>query len=672
MKLTYRPEIDGLRAVSVISVVLYHAKLTFFGYQPFKGGFIGVDIFFVISGYLITSIILKELINTGSFSFKYFYERRIRRILPTLLFVMLASLPFAWIYLLPSSFIDLLKSIIYSLGFSSNFYFHYSDTQYAAESGLLKPFLHTWSLSVEEQYYILFPLIFLISFKYFRKYLIYILILGFIISLTLADWGSRNHPQFNFYVLPTRGWELLAGSILAYFEISKGFRSKSSTLNFIFPSVGLLLIIHSIIFFNDKMLHPSFYTISPIIGACLVIWFSNKNEIITKILSTKLFVGVGLISYSLYLWHFPIFAYARNIGLILKFENVIYLLILLTILLSIFSYFVIEKKFRDKNFQFKKIFKCVCFAYFFILIFSFFVILNDGVKKRFPQILNNIDSEDDIFYALKNQDGGMCLGYFYCASNKKSEKKVFLLGDSHMAAISYDLNNKLVKKDYQFIPLTIPSCYFFRDFDKIDIRTNKKILKCSASEIEKRYNLIKENPKSIIIIGGRLSYQLSGINYQDFLGNKNIEFNYKSSSFDNVNESFRKNILDLSKENNIILIYPYPEMNVDISKKIQHNFFLEKKKINEFLDNKIYFEPFINYFNRSKDAFNLLDSVENENIYRVYPHLLVCQNLIKDFCVTHDKTEIFYSDKHHPSTRASEMINDLIIKEIEKIELKIN
>ena len=116
------------------------------------------------------------------------------------------------------------------------------------------------------------------------------------------------------------------------------------------------------------MLHPSFYTISPIIGACLVIWFSNKNEITTKILSTKLFVGIGLISYSLYLWHFPIFAYARNIGLILKFENAIYLLILLSILLSVFSYFFIEKKFRDKNFQFKKIFKSVCFMYSFMYV----------------------------------------------------------------------------------------------------------------------------------------------------------------------------------------------------------------------------------------------------------------------------------------------------------------
>ena len=170
MKLTYRPEIDGLRAIAGVAVILYHTQITIFGHQPFKGGFIGVDIFFVISGYLITSIILKEFLTTGSFSFKHFYERRIRRILPVLLFVKLVSLPIAWMYLLPSDLVEFSKSILYSLGFSSNFYFHYSGLEYSVE-GLQHPFLHTWSLSVEEQYYILFPIVLLITFKYFSKYL---------------------------------------------------------------------------------------------------------------------------------------------------------------------------------------------------------------------------------------------------------------------------------------------------------------------------------------------------------------------------------------------------------------------------------------------------------------------------------------------------------------------
>ena len=144
MKLTYRPEIDGLRAIAVVAVIIYHAQITILNYRPFQGGFIGVDIFFVISGYLITSIILKELLTTGSFSFKYFYERRIRRILPALLFVMILTLPLAWIYLIPVSFIDFSKSILYSLGFTSNLYFHYIGQLYGAENALLIPFLHTW------------------------------------------------------------------------------------------------------------------------------------------------------------------------------------------------------------------------------------------------------------------------------------------------------------------------------------------------------------------------------------------------------------------------------------------------------------------------------------------------------------------------------------------------
>ena len=249
MKILYRPEIDGLRTIAVVAVVLYHAQITIMGQQPFKGGFIGVDIFFVISGYLITSIILKELINTGSFSFKHFYERRIRRILPALLVVMLVSIPFAWMYLIPSSFIDFSKSVFFSLGFSSNFYFHYSGQIYGAVNGLLKPFLHTWSLSVEEQFYIIFPLTLVIILKYLKKYLIHVLFIGFLISLGLAEWTSKNYPSISFYFLHTRMWELLAGSILAYFEITFGHRSKNKTLNIILPKVGFFLIILTIFFF---------------------------------------------------------------------------------------------------------------------------------------------------------------------------------------------------------------------------------------------------------------------------------------------------------------------------------------------------------------------------------------------------------------------------------------
>ena len=155
MNIKYRPDIDGLRAISIIAVIFYHAPIKKLN-DIFGGGYIGVDIFFVISGYLITSIIYKELIETGNFSFKNFYERRVRRIIPALLTVIIFSLPLAWLYLLPIDLIEFSKSIIYSISFGSNYFFYFSEIKYNALDSLLKPFLHTWSLSIEEQFYIFF------------------------------------------------------------------------------------------------------------------------------------------------------------------------------------------------------------------------------------------------------------------------------------------------------------------------------------------------------------------------------------------------------------------------------------------------------------------------------------------------------------------------------------
>jgi peptidoglycan/LPS O-acetylase OafA/YrhL len=433
VKLAYRPEIDGLRAIAVSAVILYHAQISIFGHQPFKGGFIGVDIFFVISGYLITSIILKELVTTGTFSFKHFYERRIRRILPVLLFVMLVSFPFAWMYLSPSNLVEFSKSILYSLGFSSNFYFHYSGLEYSVE-GLRHPFLHTWSLSVEEQYYILFPIVLLVTFKYFRKYLVHVLILGFIISLGLAEWTSRNYPSASFYFLHTRIWELLAGSLLAYFEINNGHRSKNETLNLILPTIGLILIGQSILFFNDEMFHPSFYSLSPIIGVCLIVWFSNKNELITKILSSKLFVGIGLISYSLYIWHYPIFVFTAK----LRFaEGNIFIKLLMGIfvlILSIISYYFIEKPFRGTKIKFKKI-----FLFLFLNLLLLVSISAYSLQLKFHPFLTKYSGEHKNFE----------LNYDY--NNFSDKKNVFIIGNSYADnLLNIFSNNKELVDDYYF------------------------------------------------------------------------------------------------------------------------------------------------------------------------------------------------------------------------------
>tara|TARA_Y100001970_G_scaffold274809_1_gene375152 strand:+ start:2430 stop:4499 length:2070 start_codon:yes stop_codon:yes gene_type:complete len=687
MKLIYRPEIDGLRAIAVSAVIFYHAQITVFGSLPFKGGFIGVDIFFVISGYLITSIILKELISTGSFSFKNFYERRIRRILPALIFVMIFSLPLAWLYLLPSSFVDFSKSILYSLGFSSNFYFHYSGQEYGAENGLLKPFLHTWSLAVEEQFYILFPIVLLISFKYLRKYLIHIFILGFIISLGLAYWSSKNYPSVSFYFLHTRVWELLIGSILAYFEIKQGHRSNNKLLNLILPSIGLLLIILTIIFFKLHFPHPSLHTIPAIIGVCLIIWFSNsnKNEFVTKLLSTKLFVGIGLISYSLYLWHYPIFAFARinevsEKGLSLKF------LLIITLIMSIISYYFVERPARNKNYKPKIILSSILISFILLITFNSNIFIKEGYKNRMPEILaKNLEQKifsQNIFkeswkswHSLTDAEGEYCFNNIDgCKFNIFSNQKVYIIGDSHVGAIMYDLKDKIVKKNYQFITSAISACVYYPGFNMIFPKTQKIDEKCNDNYFQKLKEILLEEENSIIILSGRFPLHLSNYYFDNQEGGVEggkWDRDYVSvGKYDNIQNSFKNEILEISKNNKIILIYPIPEVGIDPNRKIFSQWINRKNKFSKEFNFEDFTTSYKVYQNRTKSSFELLDSIEDDNIYRIYPHTLFCDTIIKDRCMTHDDKIIYYIDDNHPSSKGSKLINNLIIKEIEKIELQ--
>ena len=567
MKLSYRPEIDGLRAIAVGAVIIYHAQITIFGHQLFKGGFIGVDIFFVISGYLITSIILKEIVITGTFNFKYFYERRVRRILPVLLFVMLASLPFAWMYLLPSSFVDFSKSILYSLGFSSNIYFLYSGQEYGTPSSLFKPFLHTWSLSVEEQYYILFPIVLLVTFKYFKKYLIHILILGFFASLCLAEWGSRNYPSYNFYVLPTRGWELLAGSILAYFEINNSHRSKNRILNLILPFIGLVLIGYYILFFNDKMFHPSFYTLFPIIGVCLIIWFSDKDELITKILSTKLFVGIGLISYSLYLWHYPLFAFARIESLISNFFSKLFV-VLIILVLSIFSYYCIERPFRDKKFQIRKVITFLFIVITFVSVFSFFIINKNGelnsINTKLEENIKSPMFEDECNFFANNSKFLKIERINNC--KKKLGKFILIVGDSHAEDL-YNSISKVSGKNQFIIGLLVSG----RPFDET---TESEVGYMDVLDFTKHYSedikyIFFTNKGSFFLTNQCSSkYDISSLCRQLPLNQNQIDKTFKYLSL----------LKELKKE--LIFFGPHLEPNHYLNRKMIISF-LNKKEIND-------------------------------------------------------------------------------------------
>lgn len=450
-KLSYRPEIDGLRAIAVVSVILYHAQIVMFDRIWFQGGFLGVDIFFVISGYLITRIILFEMLTKGTLDYWSFYERRARRILPMLILVIYVSLPFGWRILLPSDFVEHAEGIITSLLFGSNFYFYYNTTEYGSTSALLKPLLHTWSLSVEEQFYLAFPCMAFLVFRFFRKHFSKFLFICFFSSLVFAEITETRDTMLNFYLPFSRFWELIAGSLLAYRELNTTIK-KSGTLNNLLPILGLIFVIYGIILFDEKTSHPGFFTLIPILGISLIIAFSSSYDIVGRMLASKPFIWIGLISYSAYLWHFPIFAFSRIYASEpLNIDKIG--LISITLILSVISYKFIELPFRNGMIIGKKaFFRIILILTVGLITFAIIAKELDGIPSRFSQAWENFVLDGDKLRKGFHDDFD---------SNQKNlstpsteHVNVYVFGNSHsIDFLSAMLRQKDSYKKYHFLKL---------------------------------------------------------------------------------------------------------------------------------------------------------------------------------------------------------------------------
>jgi peptidoglycan/LPS O-acetylase OafA/YrhL len=432
----YRAEIDGLRALAVLPVIFFHA-----GFSLFSGGFVGVDIFFVISGYLITTIILTEILN-DKFSLTNFYERRARRILPALFFVMLCCLPFAWFILAPSDLINFGQSLVAVATFSSNFFF-WMDSGYFSTNAELKPLLHTWSLAVEEQYYIIFPIFLIIAWRYGIKSILFLLFFSFLASLFIANYGAYRAPNATFFLLPTRGWELILGVFTAiYLQYNEYF--KSLLVNQLLSILGFLMILFSIKYFDNSTPFPSFYALIPTIGTCLLILFCVSGTLAYKMLSNKLFVGIGLISYSAYLWHQPLLAFSRHYFVEEISSLILISLCLLSLLMAYVSWRWIESPFRNKNiFNKNQIFSfSLAGIVFFIVIGIFLDRSNGGInyynqqdQKILKNFLNASDYVTQRFDKIQLKD--------FETSNNPSAKRVLLIGDSN----AEDLTNAIYESN---------------------------------------------------------------------------------------------------------------------------------------------------------------------------------------------------------------------------------
>lgn len=416
----YRPEIDGLRAVAVIPVILFH-----FGMNWIQGGYIGVDIFFVISGFLITSIILKDYQN-GVFSFKDFWMRRVRRILPVLIIVVIATLIVGKNLLYAPDISNLGIQGIASLLSFANVSQWLQSGDYWGFTAENSPLLHTWSLSVEEQFYLLFPILIVLSLRYFNKWLIPIVCILSLSSLLLFFYGSKNHPDATFYLVPTRAWELGAGALLALFLYHKQLNVKSSQFLSI---IGLIAILGSFYFLNGESGVSQFLFI-PVAGAVLVILFSNSEESwVNRFLRLKPIVYIGKISYSLYLWHWPVLVLSNNLSLKTGIQYSSLGLVVLIVFLSILSYHFIEQTTRRNT----KVTPFVLVTLLVAVVLSYTINLSDS--KEDVSMFNVSDKDRKIYSVIPRKDQGRNKNVNFEGGIQRKYNKgspeILVLGDSH-------------------------------------------------------------------------------------------------------------------------------------------------------------------------------------------------------------------------------------------------
>ncbi len=447
--MNFRHDINVLRAIAILSVVLYHFKIPFF-----NAGFIGVDIFFVISGFLMTKIIYEKYIN-DNFSIFSFYLDRAYRIIPALVALLLFVMIFGWFVLFPLEYKQLAKETISAMAFASNI-LYFKQSGYFDASAEELYLLHTWSLAVEWQFYILYPILVVLFLKFFHtKFLRYILLSLFLLSLLLSIFLTGKYPTASFYLLPTRAWELLAGAIIYFFPIN--FKPDNK---YKFQLLGFLIIITSLVFLNNKLFWPSYWALFPVLGAYLFISASYQEGILSK---SKVLHFLGTTSYSIYLWHWPIFIWF-NMNLWLNSIEFIVLAISLSVVFGWLSAVSVEKYFLNtKRNQDSKI----KLSIYLVLLCSFvspaiYIYKENGIENKIRTI-NISEKKEFLEYYEKLHKKGLSEAYmlkcdFYdndlqkrreqiapeCTKSQVvSSNSIFLWGDSHAQALSYGIRNEI-------------------------------------------------------------------------------------------------------------------------------------------------------------------------------------------------------------------------------------
>ncbi len=572
MEFKYRADIDGLRAIAVLAVLFFHTDV-----PGFSGGFIGVDVFFVISGYLITSIILKD-IKAGEFSIARFYERRVRRIFPALFSVIAFTLAVGAYLFDATAFKDLGHSIAATTLFSSNILF-WRESGYFAAPSLQKPLLHTWSLAVEEQFYIFFPLALLAIFRWMKgRYLPWIII-AFILSFAASVYGVLHEPGATFYLVPTRSWELIAGSLLALGVIPDPTSNwQRNLLGF----GGIILIILSIMYYSEATPFPGASALMPVMGSAFVIWsgMGGGTHAAQKLFKMRPLVFVGLISYSLYLWHWPLVAFARYMMFrpFNGYESAGIILASLTI--STLTWKYIEQPFRGKQMLLpdrKRLFGVAGVVMAVASGIGGVIHLRSGMPERYPEeIMAVLDrAKNDPVFALHDEEWEKLTekigeGVTPPVVGVKDEPQSFaLVGDSHAISLIPALES--VAKQTRI------SGFIMTSGDRPPLLSLEQTTDLSDKRLSRHNDAIVKfigtHPEvDAIIITARWARYTMGHQYKAeekfnilFKESSQINKKYAFSNSELVNKGLEKMVCSLLQMNRkVILVSDVPEIGYDV------------------------------------------------------------------------------------------------------------
>ncbi|MFZ4801552.1 MAG: acyltransferase family protein [Chlorobium sp.] len=571
MDLKYRPDIDGLRAIAVLAVLFFHTEV-----PGFSSGFVGVDIFFVISGYLITSIILKDL-RANRFSIARFYERRIRRIFPALFPVMVFVLAVGAYLFDQSAFKNLGKSITATTLFSSNIIF-WRESGYFDAPSLEKPLLHTWSLSVEEQFYIVFPIVLMLIGRYLKGRYLPLVLAAFVLSFGASVYGVAHYPGATFYLVPTRAWELLAGSLLALgvFPAPSSVWQKN-----LFAFTGLIMIGCSIFLYTEATPFPGLAALLPVMGSGLIIQSGRGGGMYSaqKLLATRPLVFVGLISYSLYLWHWPLVTFTKY--LLFRSMNGYDSagIIITSFILASLSWKFIEQPFRGKEALIPGRNRLFVLAGFVMAMFigsGFLIYLQKGMGGRIsPEIVRVVDKAKNdpvwnLHWKWEEQTASIGKGIDPpIVGDKKSIPIFALIGDSHASALIPAMEQNAVINNISGYMITQSSVPFL-------LGIAKKYMKNDNNIDEVKYNnavidFVKKNKNiQTVILVSRWAANISGAWRQKGEESISITLTDKQSNNNQTNTStFRiglKRTVDalLKLNKKVVLVTDYPEIGYDV------------------------------------------------------------------------------------------------------------